>query len=598
MSRQYDIGEIARMLADRAESVCEWLLPQGKREGSEWRAGSVDGEAGHSLGVNLAGKPGVWRDFADDAKGGDLIDLIQSAHGVSKAEAVKEAKVFLGIADAMPDFVPKRKAFRRPERPGGLSRPGREMLEWFASRGIGEETLRAYQIGEIQPRKHGPVIVFPYKRNGELVFLKFRPLRDKKAMWTSKDSEPCLFGWQAMPDDARDLIVVEGEIDALSFYQGGYCALSVPRGGGDGDKQDGWIEAEWEYLQLFDRVFLALDNDEQGKKATEHIARRLGAHRCFSVNLGAFKDANEALMGGADMGALFDTAHTIDPTELRPAASYMDEVFAFFADADARTGEALPWAKTEGTVRLRDGETTIWAGINGHGKSMVAGHVVAASMGAGARWCVASMEFKPHKLLARLFRQIAATNRPTEADREPLLDYCDGRLWIFDVQGTARAERILEVFEYAFRRYGVTHFLIDSLAKCGFGEDAYNEQKAFVDKLSDFARNNDAQVHLVCHSRKRQDESEVPDKFDIKGTGALTDMVDNVFIVWRNKPKEHKAHDPAGAAKRSRFADGPDAILNCCKQREGEWEGFVKLWFDKRSLQYLESADGRPVRYC
>ena len=86
------------------------------------------------------------------------------------------------------------------------------------------------------------------------------------------------------------------------------------------------------------------------------------------------------------------------------------------------------------------------------------------------------------------------------------------------------------MFEYAYRRYGVRHFLIDSLAKCGFGEDAYNEQKAFVDRLSDFARNNDIQVHLVCHSRKRNDESDLPDKFDIKGTGAITDMVDNVFI--------------------------------------------------------------------
>lgn len=618
MSRSCDIGEIARMLAERAESVCEWLLPGGKREGSEWRAGSVGGEAGHSLGVNLAGKPGVWRDFADDARGGDLIDLIQAAHGVGKAEAMKEAKEFLGITDIMPDFAPRRREYRRPERPQGIAPPGRDMLDWFASRGISGETLRAYQVAELRTHKHGPVIVFPYKRDGELIFLKFRPLRDKKGMWTSKDSEPCLFGWQVMDDKARELVIVEGEMDALSFHQAGWCALSVPRGGGGGDKQDGWIEAEWDRLQLFDAIFLALDNDEQGKKAAAHIARRLGAHRCYMVDLGGYKDANEALVGGADLGALLGTARAIDPAELRPASSYLDEVFAYYADAETRSGEALPWPKTENTVRLRSGETTIWAGINGHGKSMVAGHMVAASLATGARWCVASMEFKPYRLLARLFRQIAAVNQPTEADRDALARYCDGCLWIFDVQGTARAERILEVFEYAFRRYGVTHFLIDSLAKCGFGEDAYNEQKAFVDKLSDFARDNGAQVHLVCHSRKRQDESEVPDKFDIKGTGALTDMVDNVFIVWRNKPKEQKAQGVSARAARAglergtragispprvdtsdeRLKDGPDAILNCCKQREGEWEGYIKLWFDRRTLQYLESADAKPVRYC
>lgn len=599
MSKQYDISEIAGLLAGRAEAVCQWLLPQGKREGREWRAGSIGGDAGQSLGVNLSGKAGVWRDFADNAKGGDLIDLIQAVHGCNKAEAVKEAKEFLGISDDMPAFLPQRKAYSRPEKPRGITNPGEEMLHWFAARGISAEVVKAFKVGQIETKQHGPVIVFPYLRGTELVFIKYRPLHDKKGMWTSKDSEPCLFGWQVANPDSRDLVVVEGELDAMAFFQGGYCAVSVPRGGGEGDKQDGWIDAEWDRLQLYDRIFLALDNDEQGQKAAEHIARRLGAHRCFNVNLGQYKDANEALLDGADMGALFDSAHTIDPSELRPATSYVDEVFAYYADADVRHGETLPWRKTENTVRIRNGETTIWAGINGHGKSQVAGHIATHSMAMGGRWCVASMEFKPYKMLARMFRQATATSQPTLADREPLIDLCSDRLWVFDVQGNARADRILEVFEYAYRRYGVTHFLIDSLAKCGFGEDAYNEQKAFVDRLSDFARNNDVQVHLVCHSRKRQDESDVPDKFDIKGTGAITDMVDNVFIVWRNKPKEKKIQEAVGDwAKQQARADGPDAILSCCKQREGEWEGFIKLWFDPRTLQYLESIDEQPVRYC
>lgn len=599
MSKQYDISEIAGLLAGRAEAVCQWLLPQGKREGREWRAGSICGDAGQSLGVNLSGKAGVWRDFADNAKGGDLIDLIQAVHGCNKAEAVKEAKEFLGISDDMPTFLPQRKAYSRPEKPRGITNPGEEMLHWFAARGISAEVVKAFKVGQIETKQHGPVIVFPYLRGTELVFIKYRPLHDKKGMWTSKDSEPCLFGWQVANPDSRDLVVVEGELDAMAFFQGGYCAVSVPSGGGEGDKQDGWIDAEWDRLQLYDRIFLALDNDEQGQKAAEHIARRLGAHRCFNVNLGQYKDANEALLDGADMGALFDSAHTIDPSELRPATSYVDEVFAYYADADVRHGETLPWRKTENTVRIRNGETTIWAGINGHGKSQVAGHVATHSMAMGGRWCVASMEFKPYKMLARMFRQATATSQPTLADREPLIGLCSDRLWVFDVQGNARADRILEVFEYAYRRYGVTHFLIDSLAKCGFGEDAYNEQKAFVDRLSDFARNNDVQVHLVCHSRKRQDESDVPDKFDIKGTGAITDMVDNVFIVWRNKPKEKKIQEAVGDwAKQQARADGPDAILSCCKQREGEWEGFIKLWFDPRTLQYLESIDEQPVRYC
>ena len=90
----------------------------------------------------------------------------------------------------------------------------------------------------------------------------------------------------------------------------------------------------------------------------------------------------------------------------------------------------------------------------------------------------------------------------------------------------------------------------------------------------------------------------MPDKFDIKGTGAITDMVDNVFIVWRNKQKEAKMHEAITDHSRDMLRrSSPDCILNCVKQREGEWEGFVKLWFDAASLQFLEDADMPPLSY-
>ena len=180
--KQYDIRQISEMLAARAESVCEWLLPGGKREGREWRAGSITGETGKSLGVNLSGKPGVWRDFADDAKGGDLIDLIQAVHGITKADAVREAKEFLGIAPERPQFAPERKKYVKPTRPSGLTKPSPEMLLWFEKRGISKETVEAFRVGQLNHREKGPVIVFPYIRGEERVFIKLGPLHDKKGM--------------------------------------------------------------------------------------------------------------------------------------------------------------------------------------------------------------------------------------------------------------------------------------------------------------------------------------------------------------------------------------------------------------------------------
>ena len=81
------IGEVSKMMAERAESVCQWLLPQGKRNGHEWEVGSTQGEPGKSLKVNLAGKAGLWADFAS-GESGDLIDLILLVRGCTKGEAV------------------------------------------------------------------------------------------------------------------------------------------------------------------------------------------------------------------------------------------------------------------------------------------------------------------------------------------------------------------------------------------------------------------------------------------------------------------------------------------------------------------------------
>ncbi len=588
-----DIGQIARMLADKAEDVCRWLLPHGRKQGSEWCAGNVQGDAGDSLRVNLGGKAGLWRDFAADERGGDLIDLIMACRSGGKSEAVKEAGEFLGLKDESPEFMPRRREYVRPEKPACVV-PKSEVAEFFSGRGITPETMRAFKIGE----KDGKVIVFPYFHGDTLKFIKFRPVDNKSGMWTAKDAEPILFGWQAITQNTRYIVLTEGEIDAMSFSQQGQPALSVPRGGGDGNKQDEWIACEWDNLQLFDTIYLAMDMDEQGQKAAQHIAQRLGRHRCKLVNFGKYKDANEALMAGERLVDFLTFSAPCDPPELRSASAYVDDVISYFEGREDTAGYTLPWFKTHRQVRVRPGEISAWSGINGHGKSLALAHVTTGSIPQGQRWCIASMEFKPHVLLARMYRQASGVSQPSpDLCRGRICGFFDGSLFLFDVQGTAKAEKILEVFDYAFRRYGCTSFLVDSLAKCGFGEDDYNGQKSFVDRLMEFAQANNVHVHLVCHSRKGKSEDDTPDKMDVKGTGAITDMVDNVFTVWRNKPKERALQEGQRDKVHKKEFDAPDGLIVCSKQRNGEWEGKIGLWFEPASLQFLEGKGYKSYEY-
>ena len=590
MSSALTVSDISNRLNGHAESVCRELLPHGRLVRGEWKVGSVSGEQGDSLGVCVKGpKTGVWRDFADQSKGGDLIDLCAAVRGCSVAEAIGWAKGYLGIREEAPQFQSKRKSYKRPDKPK-CSVPKGQVKAFFEKRGLSEETMRLFKVGE-----QGDVAVFPYLHDDELKFIKFRPVSNKKGMYTSSESEPVLFGWQAIDPMARYVVITEGELDAMSYRQFGVPALSVPRGGGKGDKQN-WLESEYDRLLRFDVVYLSFDNDPAGQEALEDVLPRLGRHRCLVPDLGTYKDANEALMAGVDLYEVLRTAKSMDPEELKSACDFHDATMQEFYCPPESKGIYLPWEKSHDKVRVRNGEISIWNGINGHGKSLILGQVVVGTVYQGQRWCVASMEMSPPRLLARMYRQAVGTNQPTYEQGESIRDYFTDKLWIFNVRGTAKGDRIIEVFDYAYRRYGVTQFLVDSLAKCGFQEDDYNGQKAFVDRLMEFAAEFNVHVHLVVHSRKGENEDTPPNKMDVKGSGAITDMVDNVFIIWRNKPKED-AILSGDMGKMAKFGDQPDCLLCCPKQRNGEWEGKFNLWYHKASLQYLEASNIYPVDY-
>jgi len=93
-----DVSTISDMLAQRIEPLCQELLPNGTRDGVEWRVGSLAGERGKSMAVRIRGSiPGVWSDFSS-GEAGDALDLVAGVlFRGDKAEAIKWAKSWLGI---------------------------------------------------------------------------------------------------------------------------------------------------------------------------------------------------------------------------------------------------------------------------------------------------------------------------------------------------------------------------------------------------------------------------------------------------------------------------------------------------------------------
>ena len=266
-------------------------------------------------------------------------------------------------------------------------------------------------------------------------------------------------------------------------------------------------------------------------------------------------------------------------SSVTPASDYVDATIDRMYGDQAKVGGYLPWSKTHSHIRLRPAELSIWAGVNGHGKSTILSQVILGLNGQSESACIASMEMLPEATMERYCRQYAGRRDPSmQYMREEIFPWTNGKLWLYDKHGSVPAEKILAVIRYAFTELKVSHFVVDSLMKCGMAEDDYNGQKQFANDLFDIAKQHRGHIHLVCHSRKRENERSVMSKFDVKGTGALTDISDNVFTLWRNKAKEAKPQD---------HADKPDAVLNCDKQRHGEHEGSYAFWYHQDAYQYL-----------
>lgn len=276
--------------------------------------------------------------------------------------------------------------------------------------------------------------------------------------------------------------------------------------------------------------------------------------------------------------------------KVRPASEWAQAVIDSFHRPRTAPKVGLGFLKTAGDFECRPAEVSLWAGINGHGKSQFVGQVSLNLCRQGQRVCVASLEMNPGRVMARMSRQAWGANEPSIDYIKKFHGWTDGRLWLYDHVGNSNPETMVAIIRYAVDKFGIQHFVVDNLTKVVDGEDNYNAQKDFVNRLCTVANDTGVHIHLVAHVRKSKSEKEQPGKFDVKGAGSITDLVDNVFIVWRNKGKEEKARTGADFDPSE-----PDTILQLEKQRNGETEGHYGFWFDAGSLQYLEMRGELPT---
>jgi len=284
-------------------------------------------------------------------------------------------------------------------------------------------------------------------------------------------------------------------------------------------------------------------------------------------------------------------AETEPQVKVMPAKSWQDGLLASLKTDGHMMGAKLPWAKTHSDIAFRGGEVTLWQGINGHGKSQMLGQVILGFAAQGEKSCIASFEMRPVATLRRLLRQVAQNVEAAARTGHTQVQLIAGAIGAIDA--------LAAVIRYCSEKLRIQHIVVDSLMKCVRGTDDYNGQKDFVDLLTSLARDYNIHIHLVHHAKKQQDENSPPGKFSASGSHAITDLVDQVLTVWRNKRKEREIEQALREGRNvdDKTAIASDALLICDKNRHGEWEGSISLWYHAASLQYTTDSRCLPIDF-
>lgn len=276
-----------------------------------------------------------------------------------------------------------------------------------------------------------------------------------------------------------------------------------------------------------------------------------------------------------------DVESFVDP------ASLVGKVSDIVHGRNGTKGATLPWTWLHDKVRLPAGQLSLWAGINFHGKSTMLRQIALHLARSGEKVCAAFLEEMPEVSMAEM-AQLALPDvdlREDDGYIDIACNWCSGKLWLYNQTQMMSTQRILALIAYAAKEKGCTHFILDSLMRTGLAQDDYEGQRVFVNQLTNYAMQLGVHVHLVHHIVK-VDETQVPGRDSIRGTGAITDQAHHVFLVWRNT-KDQKALDEA------------DGLLIVAKNRgfrPANWIGKVQMFVHPRG-QFMTSKTNAPMLF-
>lgn len=239
--------------------------------------------------------------------------------------------------------------------------------EYLPRRGINKETHEFFGVQTRINSEGKPVsVAYPYP-NGAL---KVRKLDKKEFYSHGPMSEASGWAKDRFPaGSAKSITITEGEDDAMAVWQMlGKYPVWTPRSSSSAVAD---ARKDFEYLNSFDSVYLCLDDDEPGRKATHELADIFGYQKAYHVKVAPYKDARDFLEAGRerDFKNGWYNARRFLPEGIKSSFSDVD---AILDNASKEPGQPWPFPTLNlMTGGLKRGRSYLVSGLEGIGKTEV-----------------------------------------------------------------------------------------------------------------------------------------------------------------------------------------------------------------------------------
>ena len=429
-----------------------------------------------------------------------------------------------------------------------------KIVKYFSGRGISQKTLIDCKITEeeyYQPAKQAKLknIVFNYFEGNKLVNKKYRSAA--KDFTQSAGTKNIFYGINDVIG-AKEIYLVEGEIDKLSFWEIGIKnVISVPNGANDND--DVWKNCE-KYITDCEKFIIATDCDEKGDALSEKIAQRLGRYRCERIVFKG-KDANEDLT--ESQLTLEESLKNIKRYPVSGTFTvddlWEDTMNLYDNGLPETIYPTSPWFKgLETFFSVMRGHLVVGTGIPSHGKSnMTDWYAMNLLQDHNMKGSWLSPEHNPMSLHLsnmvskasgeRFFKSDGNTPRISKSSLNAFREWAKERIYLTapDKNDTPTWDWVLDTFKQQMYTYGVDVFVIDAFNKIkltGKG-DRKDQIDDILTDLTSFAQRNNVIVFLIAHPTKmRKNEKglyDSPTLYDVSGSADFRNQTHDGFGVYR-----------------------------------------------------------------